>query len=168
MLYKTELQVNQVEIEVDSTIGELDLLCVDVYNNKSPVRFCCVYNPPCQDQSTVLRLCDMLRSILPTKTPFYILGDFNFPNINWTIPANYGNSAHSEFLNFCCSNSLSQCIDYSTHDKGNILDLLLCNHTGKNILINHTSNTPPWHTDHYLISFNLYFSPTRSRSTICS
>ena len=109
-----------------------------------------------------------MRSVLITRAPFYILGDFNLPNINWAIPNNHGNSAHAEFLNFCCSNSLSQCIDYPTHDRGNILDLLICTYTAKNILINHSSNTPPWHTDHFLISINLSFSPSRSSTTICT
>ena len=57
LLYKSELQVNQVELNVDNTTGSFDLLCVDVFNNSSPVRFCCVYNPPSQDHSTVLYLC---------------------------------------------------------------------------------------------------------------
>ena len=101
LLYKTELQVNQVTVDVDSTVGHFDILCVDVYSNDNLTRFCCVYNPPCQDNSAVLYLCNILQNVLVSKTPLFILGDFNFPNINWKIPSSFGDLAHSSFFNFC-------------------------------------------------------------------
>ena len=159
VLYKRHLNVRQVDIKFDntSTTRDFDILCIDVFNNSSTVRLCCVYNPPSQNSSAALHLCSVLNQILITKTPLFILGDFNFPNINWLVPCSYGNSSHDIFLDFCSSNGLVQCIDYPTHDMGNILDLIICNQSGLNTLINHFSCSPPWHTDHFLISLSLSF-----------
>ena len=89
--------------------------------------------------------------------PVLIFGDLNLPHIDWSIPSSTtaGYKCHDYFLDFCTSHSLSQMIDFPTHDKGNILDLLLCNYTAKDILINTKNTAPPWTTDHFLISAKL-------------
>ena len=81
-------------------------------------------------------------------------GDFNLPQIDWTTSSCSGssNSAPHIFYDFYSTHSLTQCVDYSTHDKDKTLDLLICNDSAKGILLDHFSSAPPWHSDHYLIS----------------
>ena len=153
-LYKCTLPVNKV----DTVDNNFQLICVDLHAKHSFVRLCCVYLPPCPSDTVVLDLCNKLNSLIRYNLPTFIFGDFNLPNIDWSIPCNKGNSAHSVFLNFCSTNALHQCVDFSTHEKGNILDLVLCNQTGKNVLLNCSPVSSPWNTDHCLISFQLNFT----------
>ena len=160
------LTLNPTILLSSTNTRDFDIVCIDVFSNSSTVRLCCVYNPPAQNSSATLHLCRVLNQILITKTPLFILGDFNFPDINWLVPCSYGNASHDIFLDFCSSNGLVQCIDYPTHDLGNILDLIICNQPGLNTLINHSSCSPPWHTDHFLISLSLSFCFNRSPSVV--
>ena len=52
-----------------------------------------------------------------------MIGDFNMPHVNWST-----HSCESKFQNFLDAldeNSLDQIIDFPTHVRGNVLDLLL-------------------------------------------
>ena len=59
-------------------------------------------------------------------TPLVIMGDFNLPDLNWSIL-----SGHTDFSNHFCDlafeSNLSQLVDQPTHICGNILDLVLTN-----------------------------------------
>lgn len=59
-----------------------------------------------------------------------IIGDFNLPGINWSngsaIMQQYSHLQRS-FLEFLSVNDLSQWVSVPTHDKGNILDLIVSN-----------------------------------------
>ena len=46
---------------------------------------------------------------------FYILGDLNFPNIDWNIPSSTFNECNKSFIEFCSENFLTQIIDSPTH-----------------------------------------------------
>ena len=66
------------------------------------------------------KLCDIL-----TKVPknSIIIGDINLPGIDW---ANHcADSKSSDFFNAINDNFMTQMIDFPTHVKGNILDLLI-------------------------------------------
>ena len=160
VMYKNNLQIVEVEVTVDKSFN-FELICVDVHDKDSFIRLCCVYFPPAQDESMVRNLCRTLQTILLDSSPVFIFGDLNFPHIDWSVPCNNGNSAHSVFLEFCSSHALVQCVDFPTHNKGNILDLVLCNPTGRNILNNIESQDPSWNTDHFLLSFSLNFLPRK-------
>ena len=165
VLYKSNLQIIQVELSMNENC-KYEIVCVDVHGNNSVIRVCCVYIPPSQDESVVFDLCKTLRKVLHVTTPVLIIGDLNFPHIDWTVPCvtDKGDKAHTAFLDFCSSNALSQCVDFPTHCKRNILDLVLCNAKGRDILDNVDSHAPPWDADHFLISFSLNFFPMRSSS----
>ena len=160
VLYKNNLQVVEVDVPFDKDLN-FELVCIDVHNNDSFIRLCCVYLPPSQTDSVVLELCKSLEFVLSVQSPVFIFGDFNFPHIDWSVPSTNGDSAHTIFLNFCSSHALYQSVDFPTHDKGNILDLVLCNPSGKSLLYDTNSQAPPWDTDHFLISFLLNFSPSK-------
>ena len=171
VFYKNELSVHQVDLN-SSTIGfGYEIICIDLYVCNSTMRFFCVYLPPlstvtptcpptdsipaksAQPVDMVSKLCYTIEPFLRHDLPVFIVGDFNLPHIDWSIPSCTKNAppSHQKFLDFCSLYSLTQCIDCSTHLKGNILDIMLCNHNAKNILLDNCVTAPPFNTDHFLI-----------------
>ena len=166
LIYKQHLNI----IRIDTSLNDLkenlgsdifEIVCIDFYNGSFKLRFCCCYVPPKTSYcvTSVKTLCNMIQKLNTLPTPVYFFGDFNFPNIDWSYESNPAVLAHNTFQNFCITNCLSQHITEPTHDKGNILDLLLCNHNSKNLLISTTILPALSFTcDHFLISFNVKLS----------
>ena len=55
---------------------------------------------------------------------FLVIGDFNLKGVNW-VTGNSNSSLETDFINGFADLGLLQCIDSATHNKGNILDILL-------------------------------------------
>ncbi len=64
---------------------------------------------------TVKNVVKLIKLFLPDSHPFFVLGDFNLPNINWTIPSTNFNESHEFFLDFCTDKFLTQVIEKPTH-----------------------------------------------------
>ena len=157
VLYRTGLHVTSVNV-CTNTNKDYEMLCIDVYDGRKPIRFICLYIPPhiSKCSTAIENLCLSLSNLFVHDMPFFVLGDLNFPNIDWTVPISRGDTAHDTFLNFCMSNNLHQCIYESTHEKGNILDLLLTNVIAYNMLLSSTVIGPLSSTcDHFLISCSI-------------
>ena len=81
-----------------------------------------------------------------------ILGDFNFPDIDW--PTYQSTKAVDlPFLNWCQENNLQQVLSFLTHKQGNLLDIILVTNTD---IIEHIEN-PKWSnlSDHAGVLFRL-------------
>ena len=65
---------------------------------------------------------NLIRLSTPKKFSFYILGDFNLPNIDWNIPSTTFNDCNINFIKFFSDNHFTQFIDSQTHKDGNIFD----------------------------------------------
>ena len=92
-------------------------------------------------------LCNLLNS----SDKLIVLGDFNFPDIDWNTLS--GNSPVSnQFCDLIFRTGLSQLINVPTHNHGNILGLLLTNFDDN---ISHFLNysDPLLQSDHYDIKF---------------
>lgn len=94
------------------------------------------YRPPDASSSFVTSLHDEL-SILFTQHPghsVFLVGDFNFREINWNLSDLVGSGSSGEcrdFISLCLDFNLSQMISFPTRVTttcSNILDLLLTNH----------------------------------------
>ena len=82
-----------------------------------------VYRPPNNSAHNFEKLCELIRSV-PNNS--IVVGDFNFPHIDWeNLTANGQQS--TEFLDLCIENNLHQYVSFGTHNRNNILDLVLCN-----------------------------------------
>lgn len=118
-----------------TSLTNFEYLCIDFFD-KLPIRIICIYLPPkfskCFD--TVRTLCSLINSLSTCSLPCYVIGDFNLPNIDWSIPRANGDSCHVYFLDFCTSHSWTQHVIESTHEKLNVLDLLLTNISANNLL----------------------------------
>ena len=99
---------------------------------------------------------DLIRHLIPKQSPFYILGDFNLPYIDWNIPSTTYNDCHKCFIKFCSDNLFTQLIDSPTHKNGNILDLLLCNYMALDRVKFHLVDSPLTNiNDHNVILFGI-------------
>lgn len=82
-----------------------------------------IYRSPNSTKENNDKLCELI-SELPQKT--ILIGDFNFPKIDWSN-LTAADSTSSEFLNVCLDNNLEQFVQFQTHAKKNILDLVFSN-----------------------------------------
>lgn len=135
-----------------------------------------IYRPPDTTSTSFKSLLTFLQLYISNKTEndhhdIIIMGDFNFPNINWkdiTIqPKTKDQTLQCEqLLHFMSVNLSSQLVPEPTR-KENILDLLLSNNDRIFSQIK-TYNTPL--SDHNLIKADLLFNPmirrTQSRPPI--
>jgi hypothetical protein len=90
--------------------------------SKSPVEITLVYRPPNSGTGNLEELCKLI-STAPRNSIF--IGDFNTPEINWkneqSVPK------YRQLLESVQEAEMVQLIDFSTHDRGNILDLVITN-----------------------------------------
>ena len=61
---------------------------------------------------------------MSVKGPALFIGDFNFPGIDWNLMYSE-NEGERYFLNMLQDKFYTQHVDFPTHDKGNILDLVV-------------------------------------------
>ena len=161
LFYKRHLKIsNLCEINSDTSNDDLnfEFVCIELTDGKRPLRFLCMYVPPshsrCKD--TVKNICKTVSRYISASVPFYVLGDFNMPKIDWTNLTCTGGPAQESFLTFCIENCLSQCINEASRPfhTDNILDLLFCNNAASSLLLSYSVKQPLTSTcDHSLISF---------------
>ena len=91
---------------------------------------------------------------------FVVVGDFNLKGVNW-VTGNSKNFLENEFVNGFSDLGLLQCIDAPTHNKGNILDILLTKSKQyiKNLKV--TDCERYCISDHFAITFNISQTVTR-------
>ena len=176
VIYKSHLNFSRVTCNNMYGLSDkgIELLCVELDLVSSVKRFCCLYVPPSSscENDIMINVCKSLRTLSVDRLALYILGDFNLPYICWdtlTVAAK-GNDAHNTFLDFALTECLQQCITEPTHNKGNVLDLLLCNPIAKNDLLN-TSVHPPISAtcDHLLVSFTIkLYEESNNPNSKCS
>ena len=105
---------------------------------------------PVNPHSTISDRC---LSSLPTCDHLLIVGDFNVPDVNWSMLTGL-----SDFYSMLCDlvfvSNLTQLVNQPTLLQGNILDLVLT--TLPNLVCNISVDQSCCrsHSDHYLVSFN--------------
>ena len=81
-----------------------------------------IYRPPSSTKNNCDKLLDILKNA-PKDT--MIIGDINYPLIDWNNLSCEGQG--KEFLNVCLDFNFNQYVDFPTHSRNNILDLVLSN-----------------------------------------
>ena len=104
-----------------------------------------------------LLLADLLCLCSEVGYPTCIVGDFNFPLIDWpTLSVKNNEANHNIFLDACVRNALSQSVQFETHTAGNILDLILSN--DESLVLDVAKSEPFVSTsDHFSVDFVLDF-----------
>ena len=104
---------------------------------------------------TVKNVTKIIKILFPNDYSFYVLGNFNLPKVDWTIPGTDFNDFHKCFLDFCTDNFLTQLIKGPTHKNGNILDLLIYNNFGLDRIISHSVTFPLTNTCDLKLKFKV-------------
>ena len=119
---------------------------------------CNCYIPPNSSESYLNSLLIYFSDLLFRYDNLIITGDFNFPDINWSLLSAHSSSSNA-FCDFIFDNNLTQFVDRPTHSRGNVLDLVLS--TDLEIIDNLLMFQPCdfLRSDHFMISFELY-TPT--------
>lgn len=116
---------------------------------KNSLNIICVYRPPDCSLAKTNKLLKFLKENITTNT--IILGDFNFPKIDWSSFSGL-DSISVIFIDFCLSNNFIQNVSEPTRGN-NILDLILTNQ--KNLLNDIKVGEPFSTSDHNQILLNL-------------
>ena len=82
-----------------------------------------VYRSPNSTRCNDEKLCDWIRTIDGSNREAVVVGDFNFPKIDWVNGKS--DARGREFLESCMDVFLVQHVTSETHRSGNVLDLLL-------------------------------------------
>lgn len=112
----------------------------------STYRFClvCVYRPPGVSLVRDRELIDYLTQLTIRNENIIILGDFNYPLINWsTLTLSQFDQASEMFIDFYKNTGLKQIVDFKTrfrNGQSSMLDLLF---TGDKKLFASVSSHPP-------------------------
>ena len=81
-----------------------------------------IYRSPNSSEENYNKLCNVIQEV-PENT--IIVGDFNFPKINWQGGSNDRKSEN--FVECVHAKNLEQMVEFPTHIRGNLLDLVLTN-----------------------------------------
>ena len=88
----------------------------------SPLNILLVYRPPTSGAENTEKLCSILENLDPNTL---VIGDFNMPGIDWTnFTADVRGKRLVEVVE---EEGLEQLVDFATHTKGNMLDLIITN-----------------------------------------
>ena len=148
------------KIVIPEDYSSCEVVGLDIYLTKSDhCRVICVYHPSgysdiekTQSLNSLLTFC-----VANATNSVIIVGDFNLPNIDWTVPHSSGNNCHDSFLDTCLRNNLVQLVSEPTRGK-NILDLVLTNHP---VRFTKLYNCEPFSEtcDHDSVDFYVNFTP---------
>ena len=146
-----------------------DGICQVLFSTFSSAKFCVavVYRPPDASFESFSKCLKFLnRCMEQLDDPDYdifVVGDFNFPQINWqtltvsnSVGSSESNKSAEEFLNFMSVNLMNQYVNVPTRG-ANILDLLLSNNDR---LISHVTTRSTVMSDHDMVDITLTINPT--------
>jgi Endonuclease-reverse transcriptase len=94
-----------------------------IRHGKEESKFTLVYRLP---RNATANLADLEEFIKTVEKRTILIGDFNLPMIDWQEGRAVGTAA-SQVLEACNDKFLEQLVTFPTHDRGNILDLVLTN-----------------------------------------
>jgi hypothetical protein len=113
-----------------------------------------VYRPPSSGEDNLTELCNILHAVDENTI---LIGDFNLPGIDWHKDQSK-DARGRMLLEASLEGGLQQLVDFPTHTKGNILDLILTNCADKVIEISDTGRLGK--SDHCMLKMTLDFQPT--------
>ena len=107
--------------------------CFKVITKGESLSLILVYRPPGSGHDNIEELCDIMRNL---DNQSIVIGDVNLPETNW--PDLTSAARGRPVLRTAIEESLEQLVNFATHKKGNILDLVITNCPDKIISIQDT------------------------------
>ena len=109
-------------------VGNTECITYDIVFDCKRFLIGCIYRPPYNDieyMSNIISTIDTSCIKLP-KQNLVLFGDFNLPNVDWSVPKPLTNEKFTNlFLNCVLLNGFEQIVKLSTKGS-NIFDLVLC------------------------------------------
>ena len=107
-----------------SSPSDLEVVCIKMDIGSDNLIFCCVYVPPDSSMLYVSSLVNFLSDITSSFNNCIILGDFNFPDIDWSVLMGTSHQSNC-FCDLVFDCNLTQHVHDPTHVKGHLLDIVL-------------------------------------------
>ena len=146
-------------IDQESTFNmftQFEIICKDDIKNNLTITL--VYRPPSAPLENTEELCKLLEKSGPNSS---FIGDFNFPSIDWIYETSDNKSIN--FLQSTKNLNYEQFVDFQTHVRGNILDLVLTNRPENILSVESIGNLS--NSDHSIILTEVLFNPKINKST---
>jgi Endonuclease-reverse transcriptase len=137
---------------VENQFNQYCMMSIGTKNGN--VNFILVYRPPSSNAENLSLLCDLL---IDVKSNTIVVGDFNLPGIPWDEQKAEGQARR--FLETTETAGLAQLVNFPTHKRGNILDLVLSNCPEKISTVNDMGCLGS--SDHCMIMLKLEISKPR-------
>ena len=128
--------------------------------DKTPLEITLIYKSLNSNAENNDNLCNLIKS---TGDNSLLIGDFNYPNIEWTTMM--GDNKSSNFLQTINDMFLSQLINFPTHIRGNILDLVFCSNPDNIVSMECLGNLS--NSDHAIISLQILFNANINKTAEC-
>ena len=144
-------------IKLNSNFKEHICFHLNDSNNNIILSVLIVYRSPLSDRGNDIKLFKLIKEFAILKSKIVILGDFNYPNIDWInrITTKNSKSLEQKFLNVLNDNFLEQLICWPTRFRGDqqssILDLLIVK--DGNAIKELVADSPIGKSDHCIITF---------------
>jgi hypothetical protein len=141
----------------DIADGDCESAWIELVCKPGNVRVGVFYRPPDAGIETLEAIENVISQGVSFPGISLVLGDFNFPGISWFGAADTvtgSNVAERRFVALCEELSLDQLVSEPTHDGGNTLDLVLCDHASA---VTKLEVTGKFHArcDHDMIEFTV-------------
>ena len=143
-------------------VGKIECIICEIMFDCERFYIECIYRPPYNDMeytSNIISTIDKLCKKFP-KQNLVLFGDFNLPNIDWSIPKPLINDKLTNlFLDCVLLNGFEQIVDVATRGS-NILDLVL--RRNLNMVPEVHIKHPLVDSDHKTIEFTLSYTNFKS------
>ena len=148
------------------SIYDLEVIAIKIGQNHNQLILCTVYIPPNPGDVYLNSLLSYLTHLVTTHEKIVITGDFNFPDINWSSLTGLCSSSNI-FCDFIFNHNLTQLVENPTHNRGNVLDLVLTSNADDvyDLCVIRPNQSLPL-SDHYMISFKIALSPSHMYAKI--
>ena len=148
ILYNQNWKVSSITVPVYPSFESIALQI----KSPTPTILATIYRPPKPNNAFLQEFSAFLTNLCPVSPNLILLGDFN---IHWD---SINNVFTKDFTSCLDSFGLQQHVDFPTHSKGHILDLICC--SGVTPLNCRASDLPI--SDHKLISFDVMLRLSRT------
>ena len=154
LLVYSKLGLNIVPIENINSFNQYSSFTIKGKGKDNDLNVHLVYRPPSSNQTNNDLLLEVLKSVDKNSI---IIGDFNLPKIDWKTETGNDQKSRS-FLEAIDEAELTQLVDFPTHNRGNILDLVVTNIPEKVLYIDCLENLG--NSDHSILSVEIICSAT--------
>ena len=149
-------------MQLDDVTTFNENILLKISNNNKDIIICCIYRSPNSDLINDMKLYQTINRVTDKYKNVIIIGDFNYPHINWTNPTNNENLNNENlntlelFLNCINDDFLIQKVSEPTRIRGaktqNILDLIF---TAEDMIDNIEYNEPIGDINHLVLEFEI-------------